>query len=606
MPATGSIEPRQLALEFQFRNKHPLRTLWRLSEGRHGKLALVSIFYVIKQSPIWAIPIITGSLITRISAIYAAHQAGASPASMHADIRWIIGAAALMFVLIIQNVPMHTLYATFLSSAVRQVQLVLRSAIVVRLQQLSMSFHDNTQSGKLQSKLLRDVETIENLSRLIIENLLQGIIILSVAMWIAISRRPTVAVFFMITVPAAVFLLRWFRQPMKRSNEHFREQIELMSARVSEMIEMIPITRAHAVEETEVEQIQERLQSIYESGTKLDLTNSIFASAAWATFQLFQVLCLLFNTWQCYRGAIKVGDVVMFQGFFGMIIGSVQGLLAMIPQFTAGLESMRSIGEVLESPDIEQNEGKRSVDSVAGSFDFDRVTFKYPNATRPAVCELSLSVAAGECVAVIGESGSGKSTLMNLIIGFRRPTSGRILLDGVDMAEINFRTFRRFLAVVPQQTVLFTGSVRDNITYGLSDVSEDRLQAALELANCTEFVSRLPDGLNTTIGSRGGKLSGGQRQRIAIARAMLRDPRVIILDEATSALDAESEFLVQQAINRLIDGRTTFIVAHRLSTIRDADRIIVMQDGRLIEIGSHAELLSRRDSVFSRFHALQA
>ena len=605
---TGSTEQQlQSTLDLQYRNKNPFRTLWRLSAGRHGQLGLVTILFAIKQSPVWALPIVTGNIITHITALYAAHQHGGAPSPADgAAIRAICLNALIMFVLIAQNVPMHTLYATCLSSAVRHMQLVLRSAIVVRLQQLSMSFHDNAQSGKLQSKVLRDVEAIESLARILIENLLQGSLVLMVALSITLHRRPSTALFFLLTVPAAVMLTRWFRRPMQQRNEHFRKQVEEMSARVSEMIEMIPITRAHAVEETEVESVQRQLVHIRNAGQKLDMTNNLFGSASWATFQTFQLLCLLFNIWQCYHGTISVGDVVMFGGFFGMIVGAVQGIVNMTPQLTTGFDSMRSIGEVLESPDVEQNVGKRSVSKVAGRFTFEQTSFQYANTARPALAELNLDVAAGECVAVIGESGSGKSTLMNLIIGFRRPTGGRILLDGVDTAEINFRTFRRFVAVVPQQTVLFTGTIRENISYGLKHVSEAKLKAVLEQANCAEFVRNLPNGLNTQIGSRGGKLSGGQRQRIAIARALLRDPRVIILDEATSALDAQSEFLVQQALNRLIAGRTTFIVAHRLSTIRHADRIIVMQDGRLIETGSHADLLSRKDSTFFKLHALQA
>jgi ATP-binding cassette subfamily B protein len=369
---------------------------------------------------------------------------------------------------------------------------------------------------------------------------------------------------------------------------------------------MIPITRAHAVEGTEVDRMHLQLLRIRNTGRELDTANNLFQSIAWATFQAFQLCCLLFSIWQCYHGRISVGDVVMYQGFFVQIIGAVQGFLGIAPQLTSGIESMRSIGEVLESPDIEQNDGKIDVKSVGGDIEFEHVRFEYPGVARPAIDNLSLSVRVGECIAVVGESGSGKSTLMNLIIGFRRPTGGRILLDGADMATINFRGFRRFVAVVPQQTVLFTGSVRDNITYGLQHVSEAKLTQALEMSNCADFVRKLPNGLETSIGSRGGKLSGGQRQRIAIARALLRDPRVIILDEATSALDLQSEFLVQQAINRLIEGRTTFIVAHRLSTIRHATRVVVMSDGRITEIGTHKELLDRKGSAFARLHALQA
>jgi ATP-binding cassette subfamily B protein len=603
--ASAAEQKFQNTLDVSYRGKNPLRTLWQLFQGRRLQLLLVAVLFTIKQSPVWVLPIVTGNIITHISQIYAARQTGHAPADPRA-VGLIVFNATIMLVLIVQNVPMHTLYASCLSSAVRHVQLLLRSALVVRLQQLSMGFHDSTQSGKLQSKVLRDVEAVENLSRMMVENLLQGGIVVFVGIIVTLMKRPSVTLFFLITVPAAALLTRMFWRRMSTRNEEFRREVEDMSGRVSEMIEMIPITRAHAVEGAEVGRLHVQLERIRDTGQKLDTANNLFQSCAWATFQGFQLLCLLFNIWQCYHGWISVGDVVMYQGFFGMIVGAVQALLGIMPQLNTGIESMRSIGEVLESPDIEENDGKFDVASVRGSFEFERVRFEYPGVDRPAIDDLSLSVRAGECVAVVGESGSGKSTLMSLIIGFRRPTGGRILLDGVDMATINFRSFRRFLAVVPQQTVLFTGSVRDNITYGLQNVSEARLADALQMSNCTDFVQKLPQGLDTSIGSHGGKLSGGQRQRIAIARALLRDPRVIILDEATSALDLESEFLVQQAINRLIEGRTTFIVAHRLSTIRHANRVVVMSEGRITESGTHQELIDREGSAFARLHALQA
>jgi ATP-binding cassette subfamily B protein len=593
----------QTPLTWNYRKDGPVKTLWHLFSTRRTHLVLVVIFYAIKQSPVWMLPIVTGNIITRTSEIYAAHHGGA-PAGSRA-VESILFNSLVMLVLIAQNIPMHTLYATCLSSAVRHVQLLLRSALVIRLQQLSMSFHDSTQSGRLQSKVLRDVEAVETLSRMMIENLLQGAIVLTVAVVITLHKAPSVTLFFLVTIPAAVVLIRAFQKPMTRRNEQFRREVEDMSARVSEMIEMIPITRAHAIEGTEVERLHRQLLRIRHSGQRLDTTNNLFGSIAWAVFQSFQLLCLLFNIWQCTHGRITVGDVVMYQGFFGMVLGSVQGLISILPQLSLGIESMRSIGEVLESPDIEANEGKAAVKSVQGQFTFDKVAFSYPGAPKPALADFSLDVKAGECLAVVGESGSGKTTLMSLIIGFRRPTSGRILIDCIDTTGIDFRTFRQFLAVVPQQTVLFSGTVRENITYGLSSVTDEKLRRAMEMANCADFVDKLPKGTETIIGSHGGKLSGGQRQRIAIARALLRDPRVIIFDEATSALDLESESLVQQAINRLIKGRTTFIVAHRLSTIRNADRVLVMKDGLIQEIGTHDDLLARPDSAFYRMHALQ-
>ena len=209
-----------------------------------------------------------------------------------------------------------------------------------------------------------------------------------------------------------------------------------------------------------------------------------------------------------------------------------------------------------------------------------------------------LHVRPGECIALVGESGAGKSTILNMLIGFYRPTSGRILMDGIPFDELDMRSFRQKLAVVPQSTVLFSGTIRDNITYGLSDVPEEKLQHVIEIANLHDVIAAMPNGLSTTIGEHGGKLSGGQRQRIAIARAMIRNPQIILLDEATSALDNVSEFMVQKAMKELIRGRTTFIVAHRLSTIRDADRIVVVKKGRVEEVGTFDELMKRRGDFY--------
>ncbi len=313
--------------------------------------------------------------------------------------------------------------------------------------------------------------------------------------------------------------------------------------------------------------------------------------------------CTAFAAYLSWRGTISLGDVVMYSAFYQMLLGSVQTLLGVIPAVALGTESIRSIDEILECPDLERNEGKARVGAVDGRLTFEDVSFTYPEFRTRAVADFSLDVKPGECVAFVGESGSGKSTLMRLAIGFVRPTAGRILLDGRDMEELDLRDYRDFIAVVPQRVVLMSATIRANVTYGLDEQHDDlKVREVLEAANAMEFVEELPNGLDTVIGERGAKLSGGEAQRISLARALILDPRLIILDEATSSLDVVSEALVQEAVDRLVKNRTTLIVAHRLSTVRDATRIVVMRRGRCIETGSPADLIEAK----GEFHKLQA
>ena len=237
-------------------------------------------------------------------------------------------------------------------------------------------------------------------------------------------------------------------------------------------------------------------------------------------------------------------------------------------------------------------------DSIYGEFDFKDVTFRYNNIDRPVLHNLNLHVDKGETIALVGESGAGKSTILNLVIGFNQVNSGEVLIDGHNMKDIDLRSYRKYLAVVPQTSILFSGTIRDNITYGVDNVDEATLDEIVKAANLTDLINSLPDGLDTMVGEHGGKLSGGQRQRISIARALIRNPKVIVLDEATSALDSISEKLIQEALNNLTKDRTTFIVAHRLSTIKDADKIAVIADGHCVEYGTYDELMNLKGEFY--------
>ena len=299
-----------------------------------------------------------------------------------------------------------------------------------------------------------------------------------------------------------------------------------------------------------------------------------------------------------------MGDITFYQTGFTTVVNQFTALINLLPVLTKGLESVKSVGEVLSCDDVEHNEGKEELTSLSGEYEFRNVSFSYPDTDEDVLKDLSMRVKQGETVAIVGGSGSGKTTMLNLLIGFMLPKEGQLLVDGKDISEINLKTYRRFLSVVPQMPLLFTGTLRDNIIYGMDGVTEEQLQEAVKAANLADMVSKLPQGLDTMLEEHGANLSGGQRQRIAIARAIIRDPQVILLDEATSALDVISEKEIQEALQRLQKNRTTFIVAHRLSTVKNADRIAVLSAGKIVEEGSYTELMEKK-GIFYHMESLQ-
>lgn len=565
---------------------HPMQILLGLYKGNYHKFFLAVIFFFIKHAPVWVLPIVTANIINDITS--------GSPETYQN----IIIQAMIMIVLVALNIPMNYMYTRYKSLATRYAETGLRRALVRKLQQLSISYHKETQSGRLQSKIMRDVEAVETLSTQMFLSILNIALNIAIALIVTINKSLVVFIFFLLTTPIAAATMVFFRNVMKKRNNEFRKEMEETSARVMEMVELIPVTRAHALEEEEVQKMSGQLFAVAEKGYRLDVIQSLFGSVGWAIFQIFQVVCLGFTGFLAIKGTVMPGDITLYQSYFATIVSQVSSLMSLIPTIAKGIESVNSIGEVLLEDDIEQNEGKEIIKDIYGEFDFKDVTFRYNNIDRPVLHNLNLHVDKGETIALVGESGAGKSTILNLVIGFNQVNSGEVLIDGHNMKDIDLRSYRKYLAVVPQTSILFSGTIRDNITYGVDNVDEATLDEIVKAANLTDLINSLPDGLDTMVGEHGGKLSGGQRQRISIARALIRNSKVIVLDEATSALDSISEKLIQEALNNLTKDRTTFIVAHRLSTIKDADKIAVIADGHCVEYGTYDELMNLKGEFY--------
>ncbi len=583
------IDLEQEVIETYTKNKKsPIAILFQLY-SKHWKQLLISMFYyIIKTSPVLVLPIVTGNIIDIIS-----------KRAENATNGIIINIAIIVFLLLL-NIPTHMLYIKYYSIIMRKIEAGLRGAMVRKLQQLSISFHKEMQSGRIQSKLMRDVETVCSLSQQIFSGIPGIIINMITALVVVVQKSLSVFIFFLLCIPSAAIIVRMFSKKIKTSNSEFRKNMEVTSGSFMDMEEMTQVTRAHGLEDYEIKKMTSLLNTLANSGFRLDMILALFGSVSWVVFNLFQLVCLIFTAFMSYKSpeTVSVGDITLYQTYFTTLTGQVSSLLGLMPILTKGIDSVGSIGEILEADDVENNDGKEILTSFNGEYEFINVSFSYEE-NQKLIDGLNLKINSGEKIAIVGESGSGKTTLLNLILGFNNVKSGQILVDGKPLDSLNLNSYRKHLAVVPQNSVLFTGTILENITYGQENVTEEKINEVLKVSRLYDYVTALPNGVNTMLDEHGANLSGGQRQRLSIARALIRNPDVIILDEATSALDSISEKLIQNAINDMAKGRTTFIVAHRLSTIIDADRIAVIKNGKCVELGNYKELMAQKGEFYS-------
>lgn len=555
-----------------------------------------SLLYVLQAAPVWIMPLIVSDIIDSVTAYV-------NGAVASAEVFKILGIdSAILAVALLQNIPTTVSRNTIVSKMLRTTSAGIKSCVVRKLQSLSITYAKDMETGKIQSKFLKDTDAVDSLFSTLVQSIIPNLISALVAVGISLYRNWIVSLFFLCVIPCNVALSRLFGKKIRARYRDLRLKTEGMSNRLSAMLEMLTVTKAHGLEQTEISAVNRSILGVAGSGVKVDKTVAYFGSSAWVLNNFLSCACVLFCAVLAINGKLSVGDIVLYQSMFVSISGCVSALVNLLPTLGSGFEALYSVSEIMNATDVEMNIGKRSVPSIRGDVTFQNVFYRYPGAEEYTVKNLSLHVKPGECIAVVGSSGSGKSTLMNLIIGFLKPESGRVLIDGKPLDECNLSEYRHHISVVPQNSILFAGTVRENITYGLSRYSEEDLNKAVETADLAEVLKNLPDGIDSDIGEHGDKLSGGQKQRITIARALIRNPAIMIFDEATSALDNISEYHVQKAIASSIKGRTTFIVAHRLSTIRGADRILVMERGECVEEGTYEQLMEKK----GRFYELKS
>jgi subfamily B ATP-binding cassette protein MsbA len=384
-----------------------------------------------------------------------------------------------------------------------------------------------------------------------------------------------------------------------------QDELAWSSIIVEEVIQSIRVVKSFVRERFEIDRYRTAIERTFNAAMRLTRLRSAFGPLTFSLTFMAITGVLWYGGHEVISGRLTAGGLTSFLFYLMFIAGSFAAFTSMYTQIQEALGATERIFEILDtSPDVQDKPGAKELHEIDGRITFEHVSFSYDNRTV-VLKDISLEISSGEVLALVGPSGSGKSTLFSLIPRFYDPTEGRVLLDGHDLRDITQYSLREHIGIVPQDTMLFGGTIRENISYGKLDASEEEIIAAANAANAHRFITELPDGYATVVGERGIKLSGGQRQRIAIARAILKDPCILLLDEATSSLDSESEGLVQEALERLMKDRTTIIIAHRLSTVQNADRIAVLEAGRVVELGSHAELLNKEDGLYGKLYAMQ-
>ncbi|MBI2154036.1 MAG: ABC transporter ATP-binding protein [Candidatus Rokubacteria bacterium] len=481
----------------------------------------------------------------------------------------------------------------------------IRRSLYAHIQGMPLSFFSDLHSAELMSRITNDVNRLARLSSTVMVMAIRQVFTIVALLGVMILREWVLALIAVAVFPFVGVAVRAIGRKLYKINKRSQEKIAELNVVLQEVFAGTKIVKAFGREAHE----QERFDRVNERLLNLSLKDHRTDEITEPLMEVLGALGIMGALWyggyQVIQGQMTPGTFFSFTVAVIMLYGPVRKLSRIANSVQQSTASVERVFDVLDTPPaIVDRPGAIRLGEFRDRLEFDRVSFRYPDGEEDVLKDISLTVRRGEVVAFVGLSGAGKSTLMDLVPRFHDVTRGRILMDGHDLRDLTVESLRAQIGVVTQETFLFSDSIFYNIAYGKPGATAEEVERAAKLAHCHDFILAAPEGYQTRVGERGVKLSGGQRQRLAIARAFLKDPPILILDEATSDLDAESEFIVQQALTDLMKGRTVLVIAHRLSTVRNADRIYVIHEGHIAEMGRHEELLAK-DGIYQRLYGIQ-
>ncbi len=483
----------------------------------------------------------------------------------------------------------------------------LRNEAYRHLHRLPLSYFKNERVGNLISRIINDVNVLQTSISATFLNAIREPLTIVVFLGIALSISWQLTLLALIILPFSMLIISWIGLKLRRQSGMIQEKMADITSVIQETISGVKIVKAFSMEEYENKKFSAHTHSFFRMMLRLTRIRNLSSP-------LTEFLSIVVGVVIIYYGgklvlidsSLKASEFLGFLFSIFQLMPPIKELSTVNNRIQESSAAGDRVFEIIDSePAIKDIPSAVNVPRFSGKIVFDNVTFHYDDSQEPVLSGINFEVQKGEIIALVGPSGGGKSTLVDLLPRFYDPAEGKIIIDGTDIRSIKIESLRKMMGIVTQETILFNETIKNNIAYGLKGYPEEEIFEAARLANAHKFILENPEGYETVIGERGVKLSGGQRQRIAIARALLKNPEIMIFDEATSALDNESELLVQEAINRLMANRTTFVIAHRLSTIINASRIMVIEKGKIVQTGTHAELLSNKNGLYNRLYEMQ-